>query len=56
MRIGIPKEIKSDEYRVAMMPVGVAQLVKKTVMAAAPIASHHDFAWERFVFFIMVCF
>jgi alanine dehydrogenase len=28
MRIGIPKEIKSDEYRVGMMPVGVAQLVK----------------------------
>jgi alanine dehydrogenase len=28
MRIGIPKEIKSDEYRVAMMPVGVELLVK----------------------------
>ena len=28
MRIGIPKEVKSDEYRVGMMPVGVAQCVK----------------------------
>ena len=23
MRVGVPKEVKSDEYRVAMMPVGV---------------------------------
>jgi alanine dehydrogenase len=28
MRIGIPKEVKPDEYRVGMMPVGVAQCVK----------------------------
>jgi alanine dehydrogenase len=28
MRVGIPKEIKSDEYRVAMMPVGAESLVK----------------------------
>jgi len=28
MRIGIPKEIKSDEYRVGMMPVGAEVLVK----------------------------
>jgi alanine dehydrogenase len=28
MHIGVPKEIKSDEYRVGMMPVGVAVLVK----------------------------
>ncbi|MBA3273229.1 MAG: alanine dehydrogenase [Chthoniobacterales bacterium] len=28
MRIGVPKEIKSDEYRVAMMPVGV-ELMRK---------------------------
>lgn len=27
MRVGIPKEIKSDEYRVAIMPVGVDALV-----------------------------
>src|SRR5688572_14952039 len=28
MRIGVPKEVKADEYRVAMMPVGVEMLVK----------------------------
>src|SRR6185295_11334659 len=28
MRVGVPKEVKSDEYRVAMMPVG-AELMKK---------------------------
>ena len=28
MRVGVPKEIKSDEYRVAMMPVGVELMVK----------------------------
>jgi alanine dehydrogenase len=28
MRIGVPREIKADEYRVAMMPVGVDLLVK----------------------------
>ena len=28
MRVGIPKEVKSDEYRVSMMPVGVELLVK----------------------------
>jgi alanine dehydrogenase len=28
MRIGVPKEVKADEYRVAMMPVGVESLVK----------------------------
>jgi alanine dehydrogenase len=28
MRVGVPKEIKPDEYRVAMMPVGVELLVK----------------------------
>src|ERR1043165_3111162 len=28
MRVGVPKEVKSDEYRVAMMPVG-AELLKK---------------------------
>ncbi len=28
MQVGVPKEIKSDEYRVAMMPVGVELLVK----------------------------
>lgn len=28
MRIGIPKEVKSDEYRVSVMPVGVDALVR----------------------------
>jgi len=28
MRVGVPKEIKSDEYRVSMMPVGAETLVK----------------------------
>ena len=28
MKVGVPREIKSDEYRVAMMPVGVEALVK----------------------------
>ena len=27
MKIGIPKETKRDEYRVAMLPVGVEELV-----------------------------
>jgi alanine dehydrogenase len=28
MRIGVPKEVKADEYRVGMMPVGAETLVK----------------------------
>ncbi len=28
MRIGVPKEIKTDEYRVAMIPVGVEELTR----------------------------
>jgi alanine dehydrogenase len=28
MRVGVPKEVKSDEYRVAIMPVGAELLVK----------------------------
>src|SRR4051812_32499803 len=28
MRVGVPKEIKSDEYRVGLMPVGAEMLVK----------------------------
>lgn len=37
MIIGVPKEIKSDEYRVAMLPVGVEELTRrghKVVMEA----------------------
>jgi alanine dehydrogenase len=43
MRIGVPKEIKSDEYRISMMPVGVELLVKSGnqvfVEAAAGVSS-----------------
>ena len=28
MKIGVPKEIKTDEYRVAMIPVGVEELTR----------------------------
>lgn len=28
MRIGVPREVKSDEYRVAMLPVGVEELTR----------------------------
>ncbi len=28
MKVGVPREIKSDEYRVAMLPVGVLELVQ----------------------------
>ena len=28
MRIGVAKEIKPDEYRVAMLPVGAGELVR----------------------------
>src|SRR5204863_9695682 len=28
MTIGVPKEVKTDEYRVAMLPVGVEELTK----------------------------
>jgi len=29
MKIGVPTEIKSDEYRVAMLPVGVEELSRR---------------------------
>ena len=28
MKVGVPKEIKSDEYRVAMLPVGALELTQ----------------------------
>ena len=28
MIVGVPKEIKADEYRVAMLPVGVEELTQ----------------------------
>ena len=43
MRVGVPKEVKPDEYRVAMMPVGVEQLMRSghevTVEANAGVGS-----------------
>src|SRR5687767_10962096 len=43
MRVGVPKEVKPDEYRVAMMPVGVEQLMRAghevTVEANAGVGS-----------------
>ena len=37
MIVGVPKEIKQDEYRVAMLPVGVEELVRRghTVLVEA---------------------
>ncbi len=29
MIVGVPKEIKTDEYRVAMIPVGVEELTRR---------------------------
>ncbi|HIF34798.1 MAG TPA: alanine dehydrogenase, partial [Planctomycetaceae bacterium] len=28
MIVGVPKEVKGDEYRVALLPVGVEELVR----------------------------
>jgi alanine dehydrogenase len=43
MRIGVPKEVKSDEYRIALMPVGAEALTKAghqvTVETQAGVAS-----------------
>src|SRR5436190_19208360 len=38
MRVGVPKEVKADEYRVAMMPVGAETLTK---------AGHQVFVQEQ---------
>jgi alanine dehydrogenase len=51
MRIGVPKEVKADEYRVGMMPVGAETLVKAGhevfVEASAGVGS--GFADEDYV-------
>ena len=43
MRVGVPKEVKADEYRVAMMPVGAELLTKAghevTIEASAGVGS-----------------
>lgn len=42
MIVGVPKEIKQDEYRVALLPVGVEELVRAghrvLVEALPPVA------------------
>jgi len=46
MIIGVPKEIKSDEYRVSMLPVGVEELTKRghrvLVQRKAGVGSGYD--------------
>ena len=42
MIIGVPKEVKRDEYRVAMLPVGAEELVRRSVvigLAASLVAT-----------------
>jgi alanine dehydrogenase len=50
VRIGVPKEIKSDEYRVALMPVGAELLVKAghEVMVEAHAGVGSGFADEDY--------
>src|SRR5688500_18354799 len=50
MRVGVPKEIKSDEYRVAMMPVGVELLTKAghDVLVEANAGTGSGFADEDY--------
>ena len=43
MKIGIPKETKKDEYRVAILPVGVEELVR-----AGHTVTARENSWERF--------
>ena len=54
MIVGVPKEIKLDEYRVAMLPVGVEELVRRghqvLVEAGAGLGSgiaDHDYLAAR---------
>ncbi len=51
MRVGVPREVKADEYRIGMMPVGAASLIKAGhqvfVEANAGLAS--GFADEDYV-------
>src|SRR5207253_11100192 len=51
MRVGVPKEVKSDEYRVAMMPVG-AELLKKNkheVFVEANAGAASGFPDEQYI-------
>src|SRR5215207_1102740 len=50
MIIGVPKEIKSDEYRVAMIPVGVEELTRAghEVLVQAGAGQGSGIADERY--------
>jgi alanine dehydrogenase len=51
MRVGVPKEIKSDEYRVGMMPVGVETLVRNghSVLVEADAGAGSGFTDDQYV-------
>src|SRR5437764_13016033 len=51
MKVGVPKEIKSDEYRVAMMPVGVELLTRAghEVFIEANAGAGSGFADEDYI-------
>jgi alanine dehydrogenase len=51
MRIGVPKEIKPDEYRVSMMPVGVELLAKSGhhVFVEASAGTSSGFADDDYI-------
>ena len=54
MRIGVPKEVKPGEYRIAMMPVGVE--VRARIHCGQAAAGYvwfseiWNFLYEKFVF------
>ena len=51
MKVGVPKEIKPDEYRIGMMPVGAEALVKAghTVLVEAGAGASSGFPDEDYV-------
>lgn len=51
MIVGVPKEVKTDEYRVAMIPVGVEELTRRghTVLIQAGAGSGSGISDEQYV-------
>ena len=51
MKVGVPTEIKTDEYRVALTPAGVRELVEHghevVIQAGAGSCSAASRAWLR---------
>ena len=43
MIVGVPKEIKQDEYRVAMLPVGVEELTRRGHKVLVEAGAGHRF-------------